>query len=234
MAASPAAPSAIRTILLYCPYDRRVTRHARRGPQLRLVCLDCGRSLEEEPVVGRGAAPSKQRAVNGPKPEVIGPAAAGMPEADGEAPASAARRPRPRPAAPSHGSPSSATGRRGQRASIWRSLPMIVGGTVFTVLAAVNVVGNVVAPRTSEGVVLIEASRQGSGGTVYVANTEGQGVYLRATPSMDDRLYAVSEGAPLQVVGPDVSVEGVVWRPVEDPSGKRGWVPAHYTSPSAL
>src|SRR5712692_6945072 len=35
-----------RTLLLFCPYDKRVTRHARRGPDRQLVCLDCGRGVE--------------------------------------------------------------------------------------------------------------------------------------------------------------------------------------------
>src|SRR5438128_6731554 len=39
----------MRTLLLYCPFDRKVTRHARRGNELRLVCLDCGRSVDPPP-----------------------------------------------------------------------------------------------------------------------------------------------------------------------------------------
>src|SRR5437879_3196202 len=38
-----------RTLLLYCPYDRKVTRHARRGAANELACLECGRKLDAAP-----------------------------------------------------------------------------------------------------------------------------------------------------------------------------------------
>ena len=44
------------TLLLYCPYDRRVTRHARRGAEQTVTCLECGRPIDVvEP--GAPAAP---------------------------------------------------------------------------------------------------------------------------------------------------------------------------------
>jgi SH3-like domain-containing protein len=33
----------------------------------------------------------------------------------------------------------------------------------------------------------------------------------------------------LRVLGPDQTVNGVVWRQVEDPAGNQGWIPAQYT-----
>jgi hypothetical protein len=71
---------------------------------------------------------------------------------------------------------------------------------------------------------------ESSGPAVTVANTEGVGVYLRATPNLDDFLYPVSEGAELQIAGADLWADGVHWLQVEDSSGTRAWVPAAYTS----
>lgn len=225
--ASTVSSRSIRTVLLYCPYDRRVTRHARRGPQLRLVCLDCGRGLNEE-----HEAPPKGEALRQPAPVPVAVETVSSPEAAAELALAVSPRSRPRPGpGESSRSPRPASPRRrGQGPSSWHSLPVALAGAVLTLLGAVNVLGNVVAPKTPDGIMLIEGIRLDSEGTVYVANTEGEGVYLRRTPSIDDRSYAVPEGTQLDVLGPDVSADGVVWRPVEDPSGKRGWVPAHYTA----
>ena len=60
-----------RTLLLYCPYEKRVTRHARRGPKQQLVCSDCGRGVEEdpdEPAVVK--APRRREAIRTGAPEV--------------------------------------------------------------------------------------------------------------------------------------------------------------------
>ncbi len=43
---------------------------------------------------------------------------------------------------------------------------------------------------------------------VIVANTNGQGVAIRRTPKMSDRLQAVPEGTRLEVIGPDVDGDG--------------------------
>jgi micrococcal nuclease len=67
---------------------------------------------------------------------------------------------------------------------------------------------------------------------LQVANTDGQGVYLRAEPRLDaERVRAWPEGARLDVVGPDASVDGATWRKVMDPVGNVGWVPAQYVAP---
>lgn len=65
-----------------------------------------------------------------------------------------------------------------------------------------------------------------------VARTDGEGVYLRRTTRMADRLEAWPEGTPLQVVGRDAEAEGLLWKKVMDPDGRIGWVPAQYVVPS--
>jgi hypothetical protein len=63
-----------------------------------------------------------------------------------------------------------------------------------------------------------------------VANTGGEGVYLRRTPNLDDRDNAYPDGTRLTVIGGDVTAGGLVWRHVRAPDGKLGWVPAKYTN----
>lgn len=65
---------------------------------------------------------------------------------------------------------------------------------------------------------------------VVVTNTGGEGVYLRRTPHLEDRLTAWPEGARLMIVGPDVESDGRKWKNVQDPLGQTGWVPADYVS----
>jgi hypothetical protein len=64
-----------------------------------------------------------------------------------------------------------------------------------------------------------------------VANTDGDGVYLRATRRAADRIGLIPEGTLLQVLGPPEEDEGRQWLPVRTPYGATGWVPAEYTAP---
>ncbi|MCL5263990.1 MAG: SH3 domain-containing protein [Chloroflexi bacterium] len=66
------------------------------------------------------------------------------------------------------------------------------------------------------------------GGFVKIANTGGDGVFLRRTPRSNDKLVAWMDGTILQIVGENREAEGIVWRNVKDPKGNIGWVPAQY------
>jgi hypothetical protein len=77
-------------------------------------------------------------------------------------------------------------------------------------------------------------SPAGTGSRVRVANTEGVGAFLRRTPNLEDRLRAWPDGTPLRVVGPDATIDGIQWRPVEDPAGNQGWIPAQFTTTPPL
>jgi hypothetical protein len=68
---------------------------------------------------------------------------------------------------------------------------------------------------------------------VFVADTDGEGAFVRWTPSLDDRVKAYPEGTELQVVGPEVEAEGVTWRNVRAPDGLVGWIPKQYTAVDA-
>ena len=67
--------------------------------------------------------------------------------------------------------------------------------------------------------------------TVYVGNTDGDGVSLRRTRDPADRIAAYPDGTQFVVLGPDISENGITWKHVRAPDGKVGYVPAQYTVP---
>ena len=65
--------------------------------------------------------------------------------------------------------------------------------------------------------------------TVYlVANTNDDGVYIRRSPDLADRIKAWPEDTPMIQIGPAVVVDYVKWRNVRDPDGNEGFVPSSY------
>ncbi|MGE5617877.1 MAG: hypothetical protein ACM3US_01320 [Sphingomonadaceae bacterium] len=64
-----------------------------------------------------------------------------------------------------------------------------------------------------------------------VGNTDGQGVYLRRTPRMDDRLKAWRDGSRMEVTGGIVEGDGRDWRKVRAPDGAEGYIPVEYLLP---
>lgn len=65
--------------------------------------------------------------------------------------------------------------------------------------------------------------------TFVVANTGGEGVYLRRTPRLADRDTPYADGTRLVAIGADVAGEGQQWHHVRTPDGKTGYVPTVYT-----
>jgi len=65
--------------------------------------------------------------------------------------------------------------------------------------------------------------------TFIVANTGGDGVYLRRTTNLDDRDTPYADGTQLIQIGPDVQANGTTWHHIRTPDGKIGYVPAQYT-----
>ncbi|MAG37550.1 MAG: hypothetical protein CL878_15040 [Dehalococcoidia bacterium] len=64
---------------------------------------------------------------------------------------------------------------------------------------------------------------------VYVGNTDGDGVYVRKTPRLEDRLKAYPDNTLLVVIGPDLDAEDRIWKHVRAPDGTEGYVPVQYT-----
>jgi hypothetical protein len=65
--------------------------------------------------------------------------------------------------------------------------------------------------------------------TVWVGNTDSQGVYVRNTPVMADRAKPYPDGTALTVVGDDVDGDGQHWKHIKTPDGLEGYVPSIYT-----
>ena len=62
----------------------------------------------------------------------------------------------------------------------------------------------------------------------HVGNTGGHGVYLRASPHLDDRVTAWSDDSPLLVLGPQADGDSQHWLEVRDPADEVGWIPAQF------
>jgi len=68
---------------------------------------------------------------------------------------------------------------------------------------------------------------------VRIANTGGSGAFIRREPRSDaPGIVAYRDGTALRLVGADTTVDGRVWRQVEDTRGNRGWTPQEYLDPS--
>ncbi|MHB1415570.1 MAG: SH3 domain-containing protein [Chloroflexota bacterium] len=65
-----------------------------------------------------------------------------------------------------------------------------------------------------------------------VANTGGDGVWLRQSPDLAAHVAAWAEGAEMVIVGPDEQAQGMTWKHVRDPAGHVGYIPAQYLAPA--
>jgi hypothetical protein len=214
LSSEPRLVESPNTRLLYCAYDRRVTRHARHGLENVMVCLECGRRV---PLPAAARTPSADDGELSQRTTVLAPVV----ELSGARSRTAAAR---------------AARRNGKRS--WLPLGLAAVAIVVGALAIASIVRSVAAP-SPEPVALPEQTSGPAAAqpapaepsSVRIANTDGQGAYLRRTPNLDDRLRPWQDGTTLKVTGPDSSVNGITWKPVEDPAGNRGWIPAQYTAP---
>jgi hypothetical protein len=211
------------TLQLYCPYDRKVTRHLRRGTEQVVTCLECGRRIDlQDPI---DSPPSGASAVHAQRTQAV-------PMVTDPVPLRPTRRPRART--------------RGS--SINWLIPVVAVTVVLLVaFAAFNMVNRFVTSASSPppAATSTRASNPTDNpaatapaapvepASVRIANTDGQGAFLRRTPNLDDRMpRAWVEGTTLKVVGPDTAANGMNWKHVEDPEGNQGWIPTQYTASS--
>jgi S1-C subfamily serine protease len=68
---------------------------------------------------------------------------------------------------------------------------------------------------------------------VYVANTNGIGLFLRRSPDLADRLAAYPEGITLRVADQSFEANGLCWLPVTAPDGHNGLALVDYVSTTA-
>ncbi|MFN8636867.1 MAG: SH3 domain-containing protein [Chloroflexota bacterium] len=67
---------------------------------------------------------------------------------------------------------------------------------------------------------------------LQVSSSGGGGVNLRRDPGQTgERLKTLSDGTLLELVGPDRTVDGAIWRNVRDPQGEVGWVAGEFLVP---
>ena len=67
---------------------------------------------------------------------------------------------------------------------------------------------------------------------MVVGNTDGQGVFLRKTPQLNDKVRAWVDGTKMQVTGGRVESDGVSWLKVTAPDGTEGYIPEQYLVPA--
>lgn len=68
---------------------------------------------------------------------------------------------------------------------------------------------------------------------LFVANTGGEGLALRGSPtSGGERIAVLPEGTPLTPTGQEEQADGRRWRQVKDPQGREGWVAADFLTAS--
>ncbi|MBM2809939.1 MAG: hypothetical protein HW416_698 [Chloroflexi bacterium] len=199
----PTTAESRNTLLLYCPFDRKVTRHARRGPENQLVCVDCGRRLD---AAGNAA----------PRSEALGL------HAQVTAPMKAVQ---------THRGHELST--RSRRAAIpWLGIVLATVVALVGLFGLINVAIRVASPTGTEIASPPPVANPSAAMTaVFVANTEGIGAYMRATPNLDDRMTAWPDDTQLTIIGADVNAGGLLWKHVQDPDGNQGWIPAQYTRP---
>jgi SH3-like domain-containing protein len=69
------------------------------------------------------------------------------------------------------------------------------------------------------------ATPQGVGQRLQVANTGAEGANLRRDPGQGgERLKTIPDGSVVEVVGPDRTVDGIIWKNVRDLQGEAGWI----------
>lgn len=72
------------------------------------------------------------------------------------------------------------------------------------------------------------ASSIPAGGVLQIANTNGDGVWLRRTPKLEDKLNAWPEGALMKSLNEQAEAEGLKWQKVQAPDGGVGWIPERF------
>jgi hypothetical protein len=85
-----------------------------------------------------------------------------------------------------------------------------------------------VQPSAPSGGATAVPTALGGTKTVKIANTNGDGVFLRKTPHLNDKLLPWPDNTVLKVLGPTVESDGIKWYYVEDPRNNKGYIPAQY------
>ncbi len=99
--------------------------------------------------------------------------------------------------------------------------------------APASLVASIATEPVATGAAALEQSTASTPTSLWVGNTDGEGVYLRNSPNLADRVRAYPDGTELTIVGDDVQSDGRQWHHVRAPDGLEGYVPAEYTLDAA-
>ena len=97
----------------------------------------------------------------------------------------------------------------------------ILAAPTATTLAATSTLAVPTTQRTAVVTDLVAVNQ-------VVANTDSQGVYIRRTTALADKIKVWPDGTTMVVIGADRGAEGLIWKNVRDPDGNSGWIPAQY------
>ena len=65
-------------------------------------------------------------------------------------------------------------------------------------------------------------------GRMKITNTSGDGVFIRRTPKLADRIVAWPDNTVMEFTGETADGDGTKWSKVRDPRGNVGWIPSQY------
>jgi hypothetical protein len=196
-------------------FDKRVTRHERRGTDQALVCVECGRKIDV-PRDGAGdRGVTDQRTA--PVPTV-----------------SELQRSSRRPAKPPARTPTWLS------TALVATVMAVAALAVISIIRLITSPTPEIEPlRAAPAPAVAPSAEQPADSSVNapvnvsparIAHTDGQGAFIRRTTNLEDRLRAWPDGTQLQVTGAPTEVNGLSWTPVVDPAGNRGWIPSQYIS----
>ena len=87
------------------------------------------------------------------------------------------------------------------------------------------------SPGASPGASPAAATPATAAQSVWVANTDGAGVYLRKSTQLGDRLNVIAEGTQLALMAREpLEGDGVMWYSVRAPDGAEGYVQVEFTA----
>ncbi len=104
--------------------------------------------------------------------------------------------------------------------------PTVTATTPTSTPRAARVIVETPAP-----VVAVTPTPALAGKRMAVGNTGGDGVWLRRSPTLADRIRILVDGTQVDLTGDDVSGDGLTWKPVRDAQGNTGFIPAQYLVP---